>query len=77
MHFFLHISMKKRMNMHFPPTDSLLFLWEKRSVSRRGTTRSSTRNYKNLYGKNNFLSKSLLFTLTANGIQPVSKWNKE
>ena len=63
--------------MHFFPTNLPAFLREKASVSRRGTTRSSTRNYKNLYGKNNFLSKSLLFTLTANGIQPVSKWNKE
>ena len=63
--------------MHFSPTNSLMFLREKASVSRRGTTRSSTRNYKNLYGKNNFLSESLLFTLTANGIQSVSKWNKE
>ncbi len=73
MHFFLHISMKKRMNMHFPPTDSLLFLWEKRSVSRRGTTRSSTRNYKNLYGKNDFFSGSSFFTLFADSVHSVLK----
>jgi hypothetical protein len=72
-HIFLYILTQKRINMHFSPTDLLAFLREKASVSRRGTTRSSTRNYKNLYGKNNFLSESSLFTLIANRVQPVLK----
>jgi hypothetical protein len=54
MHFFLHIPMKKRINMHFSPIYSSIFLREKGSVPRRGTTRSSTRNYKSLYGKSTF-----------------------
>ncbi len=54
MHFFLHISTQKRIDMHFIRGDLFIFLREKGSVSRRGTTRSSTRNHKSLYGKNIF-----------------------
>jgi hypothetical protein len=73
MYFFLHISMKKRINMHFIPTNLSTFLWEKRSVPRRETTRSSTRNYKKLYEKNKNFLWSPLFMLTADRIQPVLK----
>ncbi len=61
----LHIPMKKRINMHFIPISLRTFLREKGSVSRRGTSRSSTRNYKNLYEKNKNLLQNPTFTLTA------------
>ena len=51
--------------MHFIPISLRTFLREKGSVSRRGTSRSSTRNYKNLYEKNKNLLQNPTFTLTA------------